>query len=230
LNRTDLSSISLSRPILFLSTPVTLSSLRVLSLRHVSFSPLTATQLFRSETLPSLRILVFTAAGWRDHLPSRKIADEIPSTFLEQLDLLQLQAEDHLLFSPPLFTLSTPSLITAKTIKDLLSISEPYYHLRYLQWYDDSDSTAEELVDLRDRVKQSSLVSLHLPRIASSDVAESQPLSDALRKLLGSCRRRAIEVLWFDGDEEEQHALSPSFEHYVLRRKATRTQEVVEGQ
>jgi hypothetical protein len=48
----------------------------------------------------------------------------------------------------------------------------------------------------------------------------SSPLFTSLTALLSTCTRLHVDVLWYDPEEEDNYAVSPSFWRYAKRIKA----------
>jgi hypothetical protein len=196
--------------------PLSFSHLRTLTLNSVSFSTSTALKLFQPSTLPFLQVFVFTAAGNSSHSTHRKLATEISSELLARLSTLQLHAEDEPLFTLDFVPPSVPLLLTVTRDTNLHLPSLPTHHRRYFIGY----LFAEEVQRIQQSIEISPPLSLHLSPDLRRTMYTSTAVENSVAALLRWCEAKGVEVVWYDPDEEEQYALSPSFQRYVKRLKA----------
>jgi hypothetical protein len=124
----SLSGISLS------SVPVTtpFPALHTLALVEASLHCKTARALLRPETFPALRAFVFTVDGTHNGR-KRKITDYLSPSFLQQLEVVQLNIRDLDLFTPSLFQDNAKLFFTEPRADGLNYGSFPIHHLRCIE-------------------------------------------------------------------------------------------------
>jgi hypothetical protein len=142
---------------------------------------------------------------------------------LQQLEGVQFHGENEEARSNELRRLPVPTLITVDDddLNNGIYLRPPGpHHLRF--WlsriYEVDQSHLEGLMDLVGVASPPQ--SLHLPISlrdkSGSDVTE---VTTALFTLLATCATHHVEVLWYDPDEEDNYAVSPSFWRYAKRLK-----------
>ncbi|GAA5873751.1 hypothetical protein JCM8547_005939 [Rhodosporidiobolus lusitaniae] len=225
---------------LFSSTSFVLPSLTNLSLDRTDMFPSFATNLFASFTsaLPSFRAFAFSPRDESTDSRSNDILfDSHSPGFLGRrstLDMLQLHLEDVEQFSKPVFQSYVPTAMTvtndslAQQWTTELLIDRAPSHIRFYPSptaQTRPDIFVEALQQLGHVINYSSPSpkSLHVPFLLRSEPSER--ISELRTTLFAACKRKAVEVLWYNSEEEEERAVSPSFWRYARRIKAEKEKE-----
>ncbi|GAA5861574.1 hypothetical protein JCM8547_008078 [Rhodosporidiobolus lusitaniae] len=188
--------------------------------------------------LPSLRALAYCRSlkvHPRDCYSTLFPLD--PGSLLHQLDMFQVPIREVVDGLPsPYLQLFVPTLVTVNL--DGIENIEAHHLARHLRfelpaealeaWLDvDIEGVREEWEDydeycaggvrhLVHLVEQASLSSLHIPRIPPKLVSTSKTFG----RLLETCEKKGVEVVYFDQMEEREGSFSWSFWRYAKQLKA----------
>jgi hypothetical protein len=222
----DLETLDLTHTTIFPLRPAaSLPRLRNLTLRNLLLDDTIINEVPAARQLPQLRTFVLSTTGEGED--DRAFYNSISVELAQQLDALQLHGEKRSALSAAVLTLPVPILITLDdydVCEESVTFSSAPRHLRFYfrPRYSLPRPIALYLHKLRKLVDVPiPPTSLHLPTSFLEDrYPDADELATASSTLLTTCATRRIEVLWYDPDEEENYALSPSFCRYAKRFKA----------
>jgi hypothetical protein len=126
---------------------------------------------------------------------------------MQLLDGLQLHFENSCYFTTSTLRLPVPTVFTVDELdlEDGVLLPDPgAQHLRF--WIRDGDVQGVR--------------SFHVATLLEVVNVVCPPRSLHLDSLLATCATRHVEVLWYDPDEEDNYAVSPSFWRHAKRLKA----------
>jgi hypothetical protein len=144
---------------------------------------------------------------------------------MQLLDGLQLHFENSCYFTTSTLRLPVPTVFTVDELdlEDGVLLPDPgAQHLRF--WIRDGDVQGVRSFHVATLLEVVNVVcpprSLHLPTLLRDHWRTIHAPTSSLDSLLATCATRHVEVLWYDPDEEDNYAVSPSFWRHAKRLKA----------
>jgi hypothetical protein len=169
-----------------------------------------------------LRTLAFSGEGNGEY--ERSLLRTISADLLDELEVLQLHGQNLPIIPTELLS-ACPTLLTFDTF-DLAYDSVASSEIRHIRfWIRTVQREHPEAVHLQKLCtwveNTRSPRSLHLPISLHDEWGpDVDELAASLANLLATCARHLVDVLWYDPTEEENYALSRSFQRYVERLAA----------
>jgi hypothetical protein len=200
--------------------------LRSLTLSYPRLSDDSMRTLPTPANCPALRALSCTFIGNATYDPPLLRSAE---AIVSQLDGLQLHIFNHEMLIP--IHPETPTLLTVLTFDTPLPLSANL-KMRHFRFYidDDDDVRLYRIHDLITLTKFAHPLSLHLPKSLQRRAwTDDTSLYTAFTTVLFTCITLAIPILWYDPEEEDNYAVSPSFWRYAKRIKAEAAEVAAEG-
>jgi hypothetical protein len=200
----------------------TFPSLRSLGLHEVKPDLDSLQSLLQLPNFPKLKFLAYTPKN--DDRTAPSVLKWIENDLMQQLDGLQLHVENFNYFTTSTLRLPVPTVFTADEfdLEDGVSLpSAGPEHVRFwIRGGDVRDICPWHVANLLEVVNVVPPPrSLHLPTILRNGWRTFNGVASSLDGVLSTCHSRQTEVLWYDPDQEDNYAVSPSFWRYAKRFK-----------
>ncbi|GAA5866719.1 hypothetical protein JCM8547_002735 [Rhodosporidiobolus lusitaniae] len=225
-----LMTLSLSDAYLSTLTPFTFPSLTSLSLSRVQLPLSLMPTIWSSTTFPSLRALSYSPPfAVTPVLPL--FLSYISPPFSDQLDLVQIPYEDGEHFAagyglalpsavPTLITLSSSFLETDPDAQEASVTTLADSEARHLRLVLDEDESVEQTTNLLQASEQVFRRSSSCQSFVLPTSVRRVGVSPSLSCFLEACATRSVDVIWANGELEDEHEVSPAFWRYVREIKA----------